>query len=226
MNSARGGPCREETPNLLVVEGADDCNGIYQIAVRSGIEKSFGIWEGRGDQGALERFGGLLLSSRNRPKVPGIVLDCDADDTKGSHGVARRWAQVQNRLAGMPYQLPSGPDSGGTIIEGVPGFPRIGVWLMPDNEAEGMFEDFLLRLVPAAALTFAQETVRAAKDRGHGNYKASHESKAVAHSYLAWQDEPGKPIGIAIRSGAFNIQSGSASAFASWLHELFQPSSG
>jgi hypothetical protein len=218
--------CKDETANLLVVEGKDDCHGIYQIAARKGLDQSFGIWEGGNDTGALERFGGLLLSSRKRPEIMGIVLDCDADDSGNSDAIARRWAQIQYRLIGMPYVVPSVPDSGGTIIQGPEGYPRIGVWLMPDNRAEGMFEDFLLPLIPAQALTFARETARDAKVRGYGSYKEVHESKAVAHTYLAWQDEPGKPLGIAIKAGMFDLESPRASGFIGWLRDLFQPSSG
>src|SRR5258708_398664 len=99
--------CKDETENVLVVEGKDDCHGIYQIAARSGLEPSFGIWDGGSDQGALERFGGLLLSSRKRPKVLGIVLDCDSDEMDNSKGTARRWSQILHRLRGMPYVVPS-----------------------------------------------------------------------------------------------------------------------
>lgn len=218
--------CKDETSNLLLVEGKDDCHGIYQIAAKSGLGQSFGIWNGENDTGALARFGGLLLSSNKRPEILGIVLDCDANDDRNGDAIARRWAQIQYRLRDLPYVVPSVPDSSGTIIQGPEGYPRIGVWLMPDNQGEGMFEDFLLRLIPAASLEFALESARAAKVRGHGSYKEVHESKAVAHTFLAWQDEPGKPLGIAIRAGMFDLESDTASRFIGWLRDLFRSSSG
>jgi hypothetical protein len=94
---------------------------------------------------------------------------------------------------------------------------------MPDNQTEGMFEDYLLPLIPVAALTFAREAARTTRNQGYGNYREAHESKAVAHTYLAWQDEPGKPLGIAIRAGAFDLASPRAIDFIHWLRNLFQP---
>jgi hypothetical protein len=208
-------PCKDKTQNILVVEGKDDCHSIYQIAARSGLAP-FGIWEGESDTGALQRFGGLLVSSNAGPKILGIVLDCDA-------GVSPRWNQVRERLRAVSYDIPSAPSPSGTIIEGPPGYPRIGIWLMPDNQNEGMFEDFLLTLVPAPALAFAQQTTRTARVHGHATYKQIHESKAVAHTYLAWQDEPGKPFGIGIKAGMFDLENPMAGSFVGWLRDLFQP---
>jgi hypothetical protein len=119
--------------------------------------------------------------------------------------------------------VPTAPDPRGTIIEGPEGYPRIGAWLMPNNQTEGMFEDYLLPLIPVAALIFARETARMARTQGHGSYKEIHESKAVAHTYLAWQDEPGKPLGIAIKAGMFDLDSPRANDFIEWLRNLFQP---
>ena len=214
--------CKDETENLLVVEGKNDCNGIYQIAAQNGFEDLFGIWEGGSDIGALERFGGLLLSSRGRPKNLGIVLDCDADENGRIVGPARRWEQIKNRLENLYYDVPTLPRKTGTIIGGPDGYPKVGVWLMPDNETDGMFEDFLLPLAPIAAVDFARECARTAKDKQYGDYKPVHESKATAHTYLAWQDEPGRPLGLAIKARMFDLGLPAAKPFVDWLRALFE----
>ncbi len=214
--------CKDDADCLLIVEGKDDCHCIYQVAAQSGCQTLFGLWEGGSDEGALNRFGGLLIApASQRPRILGIVLDSAILDGSVSSGLARRWAQIRDRLLNFNFKVPEQPFPGGTIIQGPDGFPKIGIWLMPDNQTEGMLEDFLMRLVPRSAADYAKACVRKAKDQGHGNYKECHEAKAVAHTYLAWQDEPGKPLGLAIKSRQFDTNSQYAVDFVAWLRSLF-----
>jgi len=215
--------CKSTHENTLIVEGKNDCHGIYQIAARHGLQDFFGIWDGGGDKGALSRFGGLLTSSKQRPAILGIVLDCDADDTGLIQGPDGRWAQIRHRFADLPYEIPAAPSSAGTIIEAPAGYPKIGVRLMPDNVAEGMFEDFLLPLISQDARAYAEHAASDAKVQGFASFKDVHLSKAIAHTFLAWQDEPGKPIGVAIKSRLFDIDGPEAAPFVNWLRELFHP---
>jgi len=217
--------CKARTPHLLVVEGKNDCHVISHLAAQHGLETAFGIWQGDNDDAAIDGFAGFLEASGKRPTILGIVLDCDSSE--GGHEAAsqRRWAQVGRTLASYPYQLPTIPPQRGAILDQIEGYPRVGIWLMPDNQSEGMLEDFLLRLAPLDAVAFARECAQAAKARSFGDYQVVHESKAVAHTYLAWQDEPGRPLGSGIRQRSFDANSPAAKDFIQWLKDLFQPAS-
>lgn len=46
-------------------------------------------------------------------------------------------------------------------------------------------------------------------------------SKAVIHTYLAWQDEPDRPLGQAITKQALRPQTDIAVRFTDWLKALF-----
>lgn len=207
--------CKDATECLLIVEGKDDCHSILHLASQYSCETIFGIWQGENDEGALEKFGGLLVASiPKRPRILGIVLDSDK-------GPSQRWFQIVKKLEGFGYSLPPEPSPNGTIIQGSESYPKIGVWLMPDNQAVGMLEDFLLQLAPKDAVDYARTCAQSAKSKGLGNYKTGHESKAVAHTYLAWQDEPGRPLGLAIKCRSFDINIDLAAHFMTWLKELF-----
>ena len=52
-------------------------------------------------------------------------------------------------------------------------------------------------------------------------YKDVHRSKAKIHSYLAWQDEPGKPMGTSITAHVLNPDSESGVRFLEWLKRVF-----
>jgi hypothetical protein len=46
-------------------------------------------------------------------------------------------------------------------------------------------------------------------------------SKANIHTWLAWQEEPGKPMGQAITAKYLNPKSKQAELFVNWLRALF-----
>ncbi len=217
--------CKEEGLNILVVEGKDDCNGIYHFAARTKLTGRFGIWAGDNDHQALAKFGGLLAATPSaRPRIVGLVLDCDTSEHTDGSPLTRRWQQVQYRLDNSGYSIPANPDPHGTVLVSTdPAMPRVGVWIMPDNCSEGMFEDFLLRLVSPNARAYAESVVDEAKVQGHADFNNLHRSKAIAHTLLAWKDEPGRPIGIAMRMGVFDVDSELGSAFKTWLDALFVP---
>ena len=214
--------CKDEARKVLIVEGKNDCHGIYQIASQHGLQDLFGIWAGDSDDKALKRFSGLLVSTDAKPAVMGLVLDCDTRLSGAAPASQRRWDQVRARLEGSGYDIPITPSAEGTILAASEGRPRIGVWLMPSNAEPGMFEDFLLTLVPQRASTFARRVVQLARAKQCTSYKDAHFSKAVVHTYLAWQDEPGQPIGIAVKCGAFDSKGDAAHAFVKWLETLFK----
>jgi hypothetical protein len=51
--------------------------------------------------------------------------------------------------------------------------------------------------------------------------KEVHYSKALIHTYLAWQDEPGKTLGQSITSHVLQ-ETEIAQAFVKWLMLLFE----
>ena len=92
---------------------------------------------------------------------------------------------------------------------------------MPDNSNEGMLEDFLLRGVPAVGVEVAKGAIELAKIEQVTTFKDVHYSKAVIHTYLAWQDEPGRPLGLSITSKMLSAETPEAKRFVAWLRKLF-----
>ena len=146
--------------------------------------------------------------------VIGIVLDADT-------GVDRRWASIRAKLRDHSYQFPDVPDENGTIIDAQEPLPKLGVWLMPNNQTRGMLEDFCLEMIEQRARETAGTAVVDAQRKGVCTFQAAHLSKAIVHTYLAWQDEPGRPLGQAITTQALRPLTQTARAFTDWLTRLF-----
>jgi hypothetical protein len=209
----RKGQNQENFDNKLLVEGNDDQHVVWAICKQFQIKQTFDVID-------LEGIDNLMEDLLVRPKQADIsrldiVLDADTD----SRG---RWQQVQDKLTKFGYQLPDSPNSLGTIVAAKE-MPQVGVWLMPNNQDPGMIEDFIRFLVPAGdeRLALAEETIDALEARSLQQYIPNHRAKALIHTWLAWQKNPGTPLGQAITKRYLTTDTALCQQFATWLNRLF-----
>jgi hypothetical protein len=204
---------------ILLVEGIDDEHVLKHL------------WSNRGGPkldevkpyGSVET---LLDSIRVRLKASedgdifGVVIDADTD-------LAARWRSLRDRLIRVGYdRVPDNPSRDGTILDPPAGtlLPRVGIWIMPDNQAKGILEDFLRFLVPAGSCLFDHvESSVAAIPEGERRFSQLAEPKAIIHTWLAWQKEPGKPLGTAITARYLDPGVAQVDVLVSWLKRLFFP---
>jgi hypothetical protein len=207
-------PCKYTGKQVLLVEGKTDCHVILALCKHNNIPENFGIYQCGGDREVLKRLNALILQP-DPPERIGVVLDADYSDS-GS-----RWRQVREKIKNHGFSMPKQPAPKGTIIKGGEDIPVVGIWLMPDNRKGGLLEDFLMPMVPAKAVEAAAACVEKAESAGVTTFKPPHRSKAVIHTYLAWQDEPGRPPGQSITSLALRPDTEPAATFVNWLKRLF-----
>ena len=166
----------------------------------------------RGGISGLLRDLPVFLKSAAYQRI-GIVCDANSD-------LEHRWTQIRTRAAREGVDLPDLPRAEGTIVSG----PRsiVGVWVMPDNTLSGTLEDFLSGLVPAddPVWDFAGEAVIEARRR-EAPCKEKDHAKSVLHTWLAWREEPGKPLGVAMKSEYLSKDSDDARRFRTWFLRLF-----
>jgi hypothetical protein len=208
-------PCKHEGERVLLVEGKNDCHVILAICAHYQVPETFGIYRCDNDENVLKRLNALIIKP-DPPETIGIVLDAD------QRGVMNRWQQFRKKIHGHGYSFPGQPDPGGTILKGMERKSGIGIWLMPNNKETGMLEDFLIPMVAGEAVKAAENCVDKARAKGVATYKKNHRSKAVIHTYLAWQDEPGRPLGQAVTANVLQPETELAKKFVNWLQKLFK----
>ena len=145
----------------------------------------------------------------------GIIMDADTN-------LASRWNSICDRLRNIGYKtLPVTPDGKGTIIQETDR-PRLGIWVMPDNRLGGMVEDFVSFLIPESdeLWEYAQRCVEEIENDKRPF--TSHIAKAKIHTWLAWREKPGTPLGSAINYRYLDAHVPEALIFATWIKELFQ----
>lgn len=224
--------------NLVVTEGKDDVYVFHHLLAHHGIPE--GIIDFKPYEGItilLEVLPEQLRASGLRRL--GVVVDADADLTA-------RWDSLKHILtkAGYP-NVPDAPLPGGTIINqegfaklvteagdqiitetGAPiiqeRLPKVGIWIMPDNKLPGMLEDFVGFLVPSGDPLWQQAQDCLAEIPANQRRFKKHLAKAHIHTWLAWQEEPGTPLGSAITKRYLDAEAAHAKLLMSWINKLFE----
>lgn len=95
---------------------------------------------------------------------------------------------------------------------------------MPDNQTKGILEDFLHFLVPTGSLLFSHvKSSVAGVPEGERRFSQLDQPKAIIHTWLAWQKEPGKPLGTAITAKFLDPNVAQVDVLVAWLKGLFFP---
>ena len=205
-------PTPGSSGNLLIVEGVDDKYVAIQIAIRLGSVPQFCAF----DRGPIEE---LLRSVEFDVRLPGcdaIGFLVDADDNPMA-----RWDAVSNRLRNAGVDAPGTPDSSGTIIDATDEIPRVGVWMMPDNQSRGELEDFVAEMIPDndPVWPLSRDYVRRIPDE-HREFAEHKTSTAELYAWLATREDP-RRMGEAIRDRYLDIDGALCTRFTDWLERLF-----
>ncbi len=202
---------------ILLVEGVDDEHVLKHLCGNRGGPYLDQIKAHGGVDQLLDSFPVRLKASEDGDIV-GLVIDADTD-------LGSRWESLRDRLIKVGYEgVPDYPAPAGTILDPPAGklLPRVGIWMMPDNRSKGILEDFLGFLVPEGSLLFKHvKSSVATIPSGERLFRQLAEPKAIIHTWLAWQDEPGKPLGTAITCRYLDPEVSQVDVLVSWLNRLF-----
>lgn len=212
---------------VLLVEGSDDKEVVLHLLKKAGLAEVKVTRPGDRDPAAKDE-GGYASLRKNIPayltnlqQTLGIVVD--ADDNLDA-----RWQSLRDAMSRAPVgavQLPKQPQPNGTIVEDEENGRKVGVWVMPNNNLPGMLEDFVAFLIPQndVLFTHAGQVVGevSALASPPTRFKDIHRRKAEIHTWLAWCEEPGKPMGQAITKRFLDADCAQAAAFIGWLTRLY-----
>ncbi len=215
--SSRAEPDRAKSPYRLLVEGSDDLHSIIHLMQRHGVN-----WNDSAarlpyvdDSKGIENVLSAITTSAKTHERLGIVVDADLD-------CAGRWLEIRNRLQRCGLDSPAEPALEGLILSGLETGWRVGIWLMPNNRSSGILEDFLATLVPPAdpCWKHAEDSTTKARELKAPLAEKDH-MKGAIHTWLAWQEVPGRAFGTAITQRVFDHDSDDALRFVAWFKRLF-----
>jgi hypothetical protein len=214
-------------PKVLLVEGPDDCHALgHLVHTFTGHFPSFCLGHCGNDNGVLDTLSGMTEASKKTQDILGAVLDADRckEDEFGHEGIQARIRSLQGRL-GKFYAIPDKfPDEGLVLIPtkevDQDRLPILGIWLMPDNVRDGIFEDLLRAAMAPASEKYILAVVEQASKDGMTGFRDVEKPKAIVKTHIAWQDPNKKNLGEAV-SAHFENLIPACKPFVNWLERLF-----
>ncbi len=197
---------------VLLVEGRDDKHVVEHLCRFHQAIAHFAVVEKDGIKELLKAISPEM--KRSGRKAVGILVDANDD-------VEARWQAVTGRLKAQNLQPPRHPEPVGTIIDGSDGSPRVGIWLMPDNQSTGELEDFVQKMIPRDDVVWPlSEAYIDSIPAAERKFTQGKILRAKVHAWLATRDRP-RLMGAAIHAGDLNLNEPNSERFASWLQRLF-----
>lgn len=214
---------RTESSKILLVEGVDDGHCLMHLFHLLGLEENFQIAVCGNREKVL-----AALNTETVAVIPAAVVGAVFDMDNSNMESIRQSVQ---RVIGKNYALPDTPPADHIPGDGLilmpatntAGLPRLGVWCMPDNRTEGIFEDLLNRAIPDLAKQFIQQTLTTALKRKHASFTEIQRPKATLRTYMAWQDPTWSKYGEALGAGLLNADAllRHFQPFINWANRLF-----
>ncbi len=201
---------------VLLVEGINDKHVINNLLKIHNSELADEITI-RDKQGITNILETLKIEVEANQDFLGIVVDANAS-------LDSRWQSLTDRLKEVGYSKTSvNPLKSGLILESEDFLPKLGIWVMPNNELVGKIENFIRLLVAKEKEPLWKIVETSVNDipNEHKLFAEKDLIKAQVHTFLAWQDEPGRPMGESITRRYFKPDAPEAQKFISWLKLLF-----
>lgn len=201
-------------PHLLLVEGPRDEEVFDQIIRSEGDRFRISISAAGGYQSLRSQLRVILKPGTDIERLA-VVIDADTN-------LSSRWESISSAIRSAGYaSVPRQPDTSGLVLEAAD-LPRVGVWIMPNNRLPGKLEDFLTMLVPESDTLIDRARLAVKEIPAESRLFAEvHEIKAVIHTWLAWQKEPGTPLSLAITRKYFPTDGPLVGEFIAWLNRVF-----
>jgi len=203
----------EKNNKKLLVEGQNDLHVVSALCEKYQITENFDIIDCEGVENLIKQIGTRLKGYG--VDTVGLIIDADTN-------LQSRWDSLYNTLTGLGFIVPKIFPKDGLIIENEA--QKAGVWIMPNNDSDGILENFISFLIPKDdnLLPVVDDVLTEIEIQGLNKYPNKDKPKAKIHTWLAWQEEPGTPMGLSITKKYLSTDDVVCQQFVKWLIELFK----
>lgn len=215
--------------NILLVEGEAD-RGFFEalckmlnlsvIVVKTPKDDGGTHNTKEGVKNHLER---IVLPSIPRGLYENIGIIIDADQKENGGGYERTFQRFSTVLQDYTHDSSI---KNGLIFTSNDGLPDIGLWIMPNNQDNGMLEDWIKICRHPNENTLFQHAQNSIDAIPNGaKFKDLHRSKAEIATWLAWQKNPDHGLYYAANKELLDTQSPLFQELEQWLKHLFPTAS-
>ncbi|WP_031438514.1 DUF3226 domain-containing protein [Methylobacter tundripaludum] len=216
-----------DSKKILLVEGDADKSFFQKICKNLSLNTSVQVAPpkdlgGRRNskEGAIQQLE-LLLPQLNDGELTHIAVIVDADyrDQQGL-GYQKTIDRIAAIVKSFDFELDQGAQSG-ICFKNTDGLADLGLWIMPNNQDEGMLEDWIKSCVNESEQALFQQATNAVKDISTRKFPDHSLSKAEVATWLAWQKQPGHGLYAAITDQLLDNEHPLFTELKQWLLNVF-----
>lgn len=216
---------------LLLVEGDADKRFFEAICKSQGLDTDVQVappkevgGQHNTKQGVIKHLSVLVKQLEDGSiKHLGVVVDADYE---GEHGLGftRTVEQVTNVVKKLGFDSAKKVDEahGGLVFPHSDGLADLGLWVMPDNQQEGMLEDWIKHCIIQAEQPVFQHATKVIESLDSPKFKPIHRSKAEVATWLAWQKSPGHGLYYALEEQLIDPNNTLFLGLTNWLAHIYR----
>jgi len=213
---------------ILLVEGETDKSFFEEICKKLYLNTTVQVAPPRdlggthnNKEGVLNHLE-ILLPQLEDGQLKNIAVIVDADYIKHGSGHQKTVERVSNILEPFGFTLQNiTSNQKGLLFKHSDGLENFGLWVMPNNNHEGMLEDWIVDCIKNTENSLFQQATTAVQQLSPPKFKSHLQTKAEVATWLAWQKTPGHGLKSVMNESLLDENSPPYIGLSDWLKSIF-----
>ncbi len=152
-----------------------------------------------------------------------VIVDADHQSVNPPDGFNNTLSKVTEIVTSHGFALKPDQQSPpcGLIFQHNDGLSDLGLWIMPNNQDEGMLEDFLKTCIYRHEQPYFNHAAQAIAKLPAPKFKTHHNSKAEIATWLAWQKKPGHGLYASVNDDLLDKNNALFQQLGAWLQHIY-----
>lgn len=214
---------------ILLVEGEADKGFFKKVCKKLSLDATVKVALPKDLAGnAFNTKGGvlsqleLLQNQLEDGHITNIAAIVDADFIEHGSGTEKTLKKASDLLAPFGFTKRNSPLVSGFYFDHDDGLPSIGLWIMPDNQKEGMLEDWLKSCIKSDEEKLYIQAQEAVQKINNPKFKKHLQVKAEISTWLAWQSSPGHGLYCIAYNDLLDETNDNYKNLCLWLQAVFK----
>jgi hypothetical protein len=224
-----------DSSKVLLVEGDADRDLFTQLCqnlafspkIRVASPRDLNTESRNGKQSVLKQVSILLkniadMEAGSRSRRLAVVIDADYK-AEGGLGYQKTVEQFVDIVGKHGFVLvPASDSNNGLVFQHSDGLPDLGLWVMPNNDSDGMLEDWVKHCVHQDETVLFNHAKSVVDSLNPKKFKPIHLSKAEVATWLAWQEQPGHGLYLTAKAQLLDPSSLLYINLIAWLRHIYE----
>ena len=163
-----------------------------------------------------------LLSQLDDGTFTHIAAIVDSDYIRYGHGYQKTITRISTILDPLGFELKESESTqNGLCFKHSDGLADFGLWIMPDNQNEGMLEDWIKSCIKEDESPLFQQASEAVGSLSDPKFKDHLAAKAEVATWLAWQKNPGHGLYGTLNADLLDNTQPLFQALEQWLKAIY-----